>query len=206
MPGLLHRAWHSPRTGPVILVLVGLPALLLVACMLVIPVLAVAEIWRVYTVPGHFPFARTPTWVLMAVGFAWCAVLSLGLRMRTTARANAGLDVSLTLRQRGRAVGPLALAERLAAAMAVPGVTIGAPVREDYGAGAWIETPSERFWLSVGKAEEGESVVSLSYDPGLDLRRRLYHRADRALFARIEAALRDAIIADPALEQVAPSR
>ena len=205
MRGALHRAWHSPRTGPVMLVLAGLPVLLLVACMLVFPVLAVGELWSLARVPGYVPFPQTPRLVLAVILLAWIAAIALGLRLRATARANAGLDVSFTLRQRGRAVGAQALAKRLAAAMAAPDLAIGDVIREDSGAGAWIETPTERFWLSVAAPEEGETVIGLAYDSGPDLRRRLSHRADRALFARLEAALRGAIAADPALEPVAPS-
>ena len=197
----LHRAWHSPRTGPVILLIVGLPALGFAIAMAVFPVMVLLELGRAVMVPGHVPLARASPWFLGGMGLAWAAAIALLLRLRGTARANRGLDVAIPLRQAGRPASAIALAARLGAALAGPDVTVSAPIREDYGAGVWLEAGDERFWLSVSGEGGRDVVAGLAYDPGPDLRRRLSHRVDRAVFARFAGALEAAIHDDATLQR-----
>jgi hypothetical protein len=200
MLAALSRAWHSPRTGPVILVLVGLPLLLLAVGMLAFPVLLLIGAARFIFLGGAVPFDGVAAWYPLVMALAWLAVIALSLQARRIARANRGLDTQIALRQRGAAGSALGLAKRLHAALDTPGMERGEPCREDYGAGFWFFRGRDRFWLAVSEAGRGEAVLSLAYDPGPDLRARLSHRADRALFARLEAALREAVAADPALD------
>jgi len=206
MLAALSRAWHSPRSGPVILVLVGLPLLLLLAVgMLVFPIVLLIGLGRFLFLGGALPFAGIAAWYPLTMVLAWLAVAALLLRARGIARAKRGLDWQIALRQRGRATSALGLAKRLRAAMAAPDLELGEPAREDYGAGFWLHRGADRFWLAVSETGRGEAVLSLSYDPGPDLRARLSLRADRALFARLEASLRQAVAADPALETDPPA-
>lgn len=197
----LHQAWHSPRSGPVILVLFGLPVLGVVLAMIVFAGMVVVELGRAVVSPGHVPLARSPAWFVVVMLAAWAAVIAMLARMRATARANRGLDRSIALRQSGRPVAAITLAGRLGAALAAPDVAVGAPIREDYGAGVWLEAGTERFWLSVSSEGGRDATAGLTYDPGPDLRRRLSHRVDRAVFARLAAALEAAIDADPTLQR-----
>lgn len=193
----LWRAWHSPRTGPVLLVLIGLPLLLLGVIVAVFPVVAVVELGRFALGGGAAPFAGTPAWFLAAMILAWGGLIALGLQALRIAQANRGLRMQLPVRLRGSAGSALGLAKRLHAAMAAPDLESPPPIREDYGAGFWLSRGRDRFWLAVSEAGEGEVVLSLAYDPGPDLRLRLSHRADRAMFARLEQRLRQAVAADP---------
>jgi hypothetical protein len=203
MLAALSRAWHSPRSGPVILVLAGLPLLMLAVGMLAFPLLLVWGVLRFMLFGGAPPFVGFAAWYPAAMALLWTVALGLALLMRRIARANRGLDVSIAIRPAGRAASALAVAKRLHAALAIAEATRGEPIREDYGAGFWLWRGADRFWLAVSETGEGGAAISLAYDAGPDLRARLTHRADRALFARLEAALRAAVAADPAL-QVAP--
>lgn len=197
----LHEAWHSPRSGPVILILLGLPALGFVVAMIVFAGMVVLELGRVAAVPGHVPLVRSSPWFVGVMSLAWLALIVVVLRMRATARANRRIDVSIPLRQFGRAVAAATLAGRLGAALAGPDIVVGEAIREDYGAGVWVQSGVERFWLSVSGEGGRDAVVGLAYDPGPDLRRRLSHRVDRTVFARLSRALEAAIDADPTLQR-----
>ncbi|MEO3474150.1 hypothetical protein AAFN86_19940 [Roseomonas sp. CAU 1739] len=161
----------------------------------------VLELIRALVTPGHVPMARASPWFTGIMALAWAVLVLVLLRMRATARANRGLDLSIALRQAGRPVAAATLATRLGVALGGGAATVGETIREDYGAGAWVEAGTERFWLSVSSEGGRDVVVGLAYDPGPDLARRLSHRADRAAFARLAAALQAAIDVDPALQR-----
>lgn len=188
---LLRRAWHSPFTGPVILVLLGLPVLFFVLLMALAPLLPLVNFLH------HRP--RLPTWYGSVFGAAWAVAILLGVRAWWIARANRGLALVIEVVQKGRAVAPSTLARRLGEAIAAPGREVSAVIREDYGAGVWVREAGERFWLSVGGDGGKGAVIGLGHDPGFDLRRRLVHRVDRDVFAAVAADLRAAVAADAAL-------
>lgn len=200
MAGWLHRAWHSPRIGPVILLAVGLPLLLAAILLAAFPVLAAVELFRAAFNDGHVAFARTATWYAWFGILGWTAVLLLGAQLWRIRRANRGLDVTFDVTVTSGARTAQRIAARLGKAMAEAGIEASEVIREDYGAGVWLRAGEDRFWLAVSTEDGSDAAaITLAYDPALDLRRRLTRRADRAAFARLEQALRDAIAADAAL-------
>jgi hypothetical protein len=200
MDGRLHRAWHSPRSGPVILLVAGLPVLILIGLLVAFPLVAAIEFVRALLSPGRVPFARTSA---LYIGFGlvgWAAVLLGAAQIWRIARANRGLDAQVTLGLPTGIRSPYRLAARLGRALAARGVDASEVIKEDYGAGLWIAAGGDRYWLAVsGEAGAEEAVVSLAYEPGIDLRRRLVRRADRDAFEVLLATLQAVIDADRAL-------
>ena len=200
MGGRLHRAWHSPRSGPVILLVAGLPVLILIGLLVAFPLVAAIEFVRALLSPGRVPFARTSA---LYIGFGlvgWAAVLLGAAQMWRIARANRGLEAQVTLGLPAGIRSPYRLAARLGTALAAQGCDVSEVIKEDYGAGLWLAVGGDRYWLAVsGEAGAEEAVVSLAYEPGIDLRRRLVRRADRDAFDVLRATLQAVIDADRAL-------
>jgi hypothetical protein len=71
------------------------------------------------------------------------------------------------------------------------GFEISPPIQEDYGWGFWLSREKDTFWVAISFVDrlEGEPgaqwVVSVAYDPGLSILRRLFHKPDEAALARI---------------------
>ena len=65
------------------------------------------------------------------------------------------------------------------------------PVQEDYGWGFWATRGPDPFWIALSYCGDGpteepaEWVVSVSYDPGLSLLKRLFHKPDVEALARL---------------------
>ena len=57
-------------------------------------------------------------------------------------------------------------------------------IQEDYGWGLWATKGKDPFWIAIGFCgegptdEPGEWNVSVTYDPGLSLTKRLFHKPD----------------------------
>jgi hypothetical protein len=68
-------------------------------------------------------------------------------------------------------------------------------IQEDYGWGFWASHGKDAFWIAVGCVRDEQRTgtpewnVSVNYDPGLNLAKRLFHRPDEGAFT----ALRDRI-------------
>ena len=200
MGRLLHRLWHSPRSGPVVLILVGLPVLLLGVLLAVFPVLVAVELLRGAFSPGYVPFARSTGWYLALGSIGWVALLAVFAQLRRIGAANRGLEIDFAVTQIGRPRSARTLAKRIGDGLAEAGCDVSEVIEEDYGAGVWLATPADRFWLAVSESGEREAMqVTLSYDPGPDIRRRLTRRADRAAFDQLGHTLRGVLAADPAL-------
>jgi hypothetical protein len=74
----------------------------------------------------------------------------------------------------------------------LPGLTVGDPIQEDYGWGFWVD---DNYWVAVGVlddsigAENPQWLVSVNYDAGLNLRKRLFGKPDRSRQLEICAAI-----------------
>ena len=61
--------------------------------------------------------------------------------------------------------------------------TLSAPIQEDYGWGFWVDG---EFWVSAGLMDDAigidnpEWVISVNYDPGFSLKKRLFGKGDGA--------------------------
>jgi hypothetical protein len=64
-------------------------------------------------------------------------------------------------------------------------------IQEDYGWGFWASRGKDRFWVALSYVGDGPQetpaqwVISVNYDPGLNLVKRLLHRADLLAFGRL---------------------
>ena len=85
---------------------------------------------------------------------------------------------------------------------AAEGFEISRPIQEDYGWGFWVSRGKDTFWVAIGLVDEldggrgAQWVVSVAYDPGLSIVRRLFHKPDTAALTRIREALWAALRAD----------
>jgi hypothetical protein len=57
-------------------------------------------------------------------------------------------------------------------------------IQEDYGWGFWATLNADRFWISFSYVGDGPQeapaqwVISVTYDPGLNLMKRFFHKPD----------------------------
>lgn len=77
------------------------------------------------------------------------------------------------------------------------GFEISLPIQEDYGWGFWISKEKETFWVAIGimTDEEDDGLpqwnVSVNYDAGLNLVKRLFHKPDANTFDLIQKSIFD---------------
>ncbi|MEP6818554.1 MAG: hypothetical protein ABJA18_03405 [bacterium] len=80
--------------------------------------------------------------------------------------------------------------------------SLGEPIQEDYGWGFWVEGD---YWVAVGVMEDSigvenpEWLVTVSFDTGFSLRKRLLGKADTSLQMRICEALNSVLHEEPAI-------
>jgi hypothetical protein len=78
-------------------------------------------------------------------------------------------------------------------------IAIGETVEEDYGAGFWVRSGPEPYWVAVSpvaddvKQPTAEFVVTVAHDPGLNPLRRLRSIRDRSAFDRLDIAIASAL-------------
>lgn len=94
---------------------------------------------------------------------------------------------------------------RLLASQTMPFTFNDAPIQEDYGYGFWVGSD---IWVAVGimddsiGADNAEWVVSVAYDPGLNLKKRLFGKPDRSFQLQICQALHAALTAAPDITEI----
>ena len=77
--------------------------------------------------------------------------------------------------------------------LAKSGFELSEPIQEDYGWGLWASRGPDPFWIALSFCGEGpteepaEWVVSVDYDPGLNLLKRVFHKPDAAALAQVRA-------------------
>jgi hypothetical protein len=73
--------------------------------------------------------------------------------------------------------------------LVAPGFILSRLMQEDYGWGFRAHHDEDPFWIALGFVGDGPQetpgrwVVSVTYDPGLDLIKRIFHRPDAHAFA-----------------------
>jgi hypothetical protein len=71
------------------------------------------------------------------------------------------------------------------------GFQLSDPIQEDYGWGIWISKDSDSFWIALGMMAEGPTEetpqwnVSITYDAGLNILKRLFHKPRQRSFETI---------------------
>jgi hypothetical protein len=80
------------------------------------------------------------------------------------------------------------------------------PIQEDYGWGFWIKKEGDQFWLALSYVGEGASdepaewVVSLNYDPGLNIVKRFFHKPNLMAFNEVRDLIWSTIKSTPAIK------
>lgn len=99
------------------------------------------------------------------------------------------------------------LKERLSALLP-PDFSVSPPIQEDYGWGLRILHDKDPFWLAISYVGDGPQepppqwVISLVYDPGLNLIQRMFHRPDGRTEGRLQEVVQQAIRSNPAIKIV----
>lgn len=89
--------------------------------------------------------------------------------------------------------------------LAAAGFELSEPIQEDYGWGFWATRGPDPFWIALsffgdGPTEEpAQWVVSVAYDPGLNLLKRLFHRPDVQALARLRTRVRQVLRSTPGI-------
>jgi len=71
------------------------------------------------------------------------------------------------------------------------GFEFSQPIQEDYGWGLWANHGTDPFWVALsyvgeGPTEEpGQWVVSVTYDAGLNIFKRLFHKPNAEAFSQL---------------------
>jgi hypothetical protein len=86
------------------------------------------------------------------------------------------------------------------------GFRFSEPIQEDYGWGLWADKDKDPFWIALsycgsGPTEEpAEWVVTVAYDPGLNIVKRLFHRPSGSSFAALRDQVWSALRSNPDIE------
>jgi hypothetical protein len=103
------------------------------------------------------------------------------------------------------------LKEQLSA-LADSGFTFSDPIQEDYGWGFWATHGKDPFWIALSYVGDGPQdapaqwVVSVNYDPGLNLLKRLFHKVDPQALEKLRDRVQQTLTSNSAIKIVpAPS-
>jgi hypothetical protein len=78
-------------------------------------------------------------------------------------------------------------------------------IQEDYGWGFWASRGKDPFWIAFSYVSDGpqeepaEWVVSVTYDPGFNVFKRLFHKADHKALGRLRESVRQILESNDAL-------
>jgi hypothetical protein len=81
-------------------------------------------------------------------------------------------------------------------------------IQEDYGWGFWIWHGKDPFWVALSYVGDGPQeppaqwVISVNYDPGLNLIKRLFHRPDRLVLQNLRDHVRETVTSNMAIRIV----
>jgi hypothetical protein len=83
------------------------------------------------------------------------------------------------------------------------------PIQEDYGWGLWASRNADRFWIALSYVGDGPQeppaqwVVSVAYDPGANLFRRIFHRPDQRDLVGLRDRVRQVLESNAAIKILA---
>ena len=82
------------------------------------------------------------------------------------------------------------------------------PIQEDYGWGFWATRGKDRFWVALSYVGDGPQeapaqwVVSVTYDPGLNLAKRFFHKPDQQALGQLRDRIRQILTSNSAIKTV----
>jgi len=85
-------------------------------------------------------------------------------------------------------------------------------IQEDYGWGFWASHGKDPFWVALSYLGDGPQeapaqwIISVTYDPGLNVLKRLLHKPDRGTLQQLRDHVRQAVASNAAIKVVPPPR
>jgi hypothetical protein len=85
------------------------------------------------------------------------------------------------------------------------GFEFSEPIQEDYGWGFRANHGKDPYWVAISYVGDGPQeeppqwIISVNYDAGLNLFKRLFHNADGQAFSQLQKAVREALTSDAAI-------
>jgi hypothetical protein len=85
-------------------------------------------------------------------------------------------------------------------------------IQEDYGWGFWVWHGKDPFWVALSYAGDGPQeapaqwVISVNYDPGLDLIKRVFHKPNWQALQNLRDHVRQAVTSNRAIKVVPAPR
>jgi len=88
------------------------------------------------------------------------------------------------------------------------GFDLSEVIQEDHGWGFWISHGTARFWVALSFVGNGpreppaQWVVSINYDPGLNIVKRLFHKSDQSVLSELRDRVRRILAANNAIKMI----
>lgn len=85
-------------------------------------------------------------------------------------------------------------------------------IQEDYGWGFWAWHGKDPFWVALSYVGDGPQeapaqwVISVNYDPGVNLIKRLFHKPDRQALQMLRDYVRQAVTSNSSIKVVPAPR
>jgi hypothetical protein len=85
------------------------------------------------------------------------------------------------------------------------GFIFSGPIQEDYGWGFWARCREDPFWVGISYVGSGPQetpaqwIISVNYDPGLNLMKRLFHKLDQQALQNLRDHVRQAVTSNTAI-------
>jgi len=92
------------------------------------------------------------------------------------------------------------------------GFNLSEPVQEDYGWGFWVRHGKDSFWVAISYVGDGPQqapaqwVISVNYDSGLNLLKRLFHKPDPQALEKLRELVVRAVTSNTAIKTVPAPR
>jgi hypothetical protein len=92
------------------------------------------------------------------------------------------------------------------------GFSLSEIIQEDYGWGFWAWRGKDPFWVALSyvgsgpQEEPAQWVISVNYDPGLNLIKRLFRKPDRQALQDLRDQVRQAVTSNTAIKVVRAPR
>ena len=94
------------------------------------------------------------------------------------------------------------------ASLRTAGFEFSEPIQEDYGWGVWGSRGQDSFWIALSYCSDGpteqpaEWMVSVNYEPGLNVIKRLIHKPDRQAFGQLRDQVWQSLTSNRAIEVI----
>ena len=88
------------------------------------------------------------------------------------------------------------------------GFSFSDAIQEDYGWGFWAKKDKDSFWVALSYVGDGPQeppaqwVISVTYDPGLNVIKRLFHRPNVEALESLRNKVNETVTSNPAIRIV----